>query len=201
VRRWCVLYKVLFGPANLFSPEILAFLIGCALPSLYIAYTDAKSYTIYDKASLPIILAGLVNAIHAGSLPSALAGGTLGFGLMFVLAAAGGAGGGDVKYAAGLGLWLGFPDTVHALLIAAVIGAAWGALRLARAGILRERLKALAAGVYLRVFCGVKGAVPLQKIPDDPDAPLPAGVVPFGTCIAATVWAVWLQSLIFKGVV
>ena len=183
------------------STENMSLLIGLLLPSAYIAYTDAKSYTIYDKASLPIILAGLVNAIRASDLPMALMGGAFGFGLMFALAAAGGAGGGDVKYAAGLGLWLGFPDTVHALLFAVVIGTAWGTVRLARAGVLRERLKALAAGVYLGVFCGVKGAVPLQKIPDDPDAPLPAGVVPFGTCMAAGAWVVWLFTLAVRGVI
>ncbi|MCL6639341.1 MAG: A24 family peptidase [Firmicutes bacterium] len=179
------------------TAENVAMLAGCLIPSIYVACTDSKYYLIYDKVTFPVILAGLINALYLYNLRDALLGFAFASGLLFACAVIGGAGGGDVKYAAGLGMWFGFRGILDIMFLAAVIGIAWSALKLAKSGDsgLRERLKLYCTGVYLRVICGVGGAVPMRRIPDNPDAPVPAGAVPFGACLAAAAWAVWLFQM------
>lgn len=179
---------------ELIRPENVAFTVGCLLPSVYIAYTDARKRRVYDKATFPILLASLVNAVHLHDVPDALLGSAFAFAVLFVCAAMGGAGGGDVKYAAGLGMWFGFREVQYVLPIAALIGVAWGMVKMARAGKLKTWAKTFFTGLYLRVLCGVNGAVPVQKLPDDPGAPAPPEAVPFGTCLAAAAWLVWVAK-------
>lgn len=176
---------------DLIRAENIAFISGCLLPSLYIAYTDAKTHMVYDRATFPILLAGLVSAVYLHNLPDALLGFAFAFTVLFICAAMGGAGGGDVKYAAGLGMWFGFREVQCILLIAAVMGAVWGMAKMARAGKLKTWAKTFFTGLYLRVFYNVKGAIPVQKLPDDPNAPAPPEAVPFGTCLAAAAWLTW----------
>lgn len=176
----------------------IAVLLGCLIPSLGIAYTDARSYLIPDRLTLPIFLAGLVAAVYRGNLTDAFWGAAISFGIMFILAIMGGAGGGDVKYAAGLGMWFGINGALFILLVSSTFGVLWGIVKMLRKGELIARLEAFFRGVYLRVVCNVKGTVILPKLPEDPSAPVPSGVVPFGTCLTFSAWVLWVISI--KGV-
>jgi len=176
---------------ELTRPDNIAFAVGCLLPSVYIAYTDAKEHMVYDRATFPVLLSGLVSAVYLHSLPGALLGSAFAFAVLFVCAAMGGAGGGDVKYAAALGMWFGFREVQYVLIIAAFLGLTWSVVKMARAGKLRDWAKTFFTGLYLRVFYNVKGAIPVQRFPDDPGAPVPPEAIPFGTCLAAAAWAVW----------
>jgi prepilin signal peptidase PulO-like enzyme (type II secretory pathway) len=166
--------------------ENVAILIGCMLPALIAAYTDARQQMVYDKVTLPVMLSGLVSAVYTQRLPEALLGMAFAGGLLLAGAALGGVGGGDVKLVAGLGLWFGFSAISEILLIASLLGLAWGMAKLVRAGELKGRVRAFSGGLYLRI-CGVRGAVTLPRLPESSGT-----AVPFGTCLALASWAAYL---------
>lgn len=178
------------------EPSAAAMLAGCLLPLLYVAYTDCRYYLIYDKATYAIALAGVVAAVYDGRLGEAVAGAALGFGVVYVFCLMKGAGGGDLKLATALGLWFGPYQMPFIFLAASILGVPWGLYKKARAG---EKLgvwaKTFFRGLYLRVFYGVPGAVPLPELPEDDDAPVPPGAIPFGACLAAAAWLVWALQM------
>ena len=105
---------------NFVSIIFFAFLI-------YISVTDFKTLIIYDKILLPMALVGIffdcVNLLI--NLQEAVLFSALSFILMFVIfkISGGGLGGGDVKFSAVLGLWLGekiFSATFLASIFAAI---------------------------------------------------------------------------------
>jgi len=166
-----------------------AILFGCLVPSLIIAYTDTRFYIIPDKVSLPVMLAGLVAAVYKGNLAEAFLGAAIGFGILFLLAALGGAGGGDAKYAAGLGMWFGV-NVLMVLFWASVVGLMWGITKLIRRGELKQRAGLFFRGIFLRLICNVRGSAIIPKLSETPSAPVPPGAVPFGACLALAAWAV-----------
>lgn len=109
------------------------------LTSFFIVITliDYDHRLILDKVLACLAGAGiLINlpAIHLpGSALGMLLGGLAGGGLLLLIAIAsrGGIGGGDIKFAAALGLWLSWQYTLVALLIAFIIGGLGGGLLLA----------------------------------------------------------------------
>ncbi|WP_313990748.1 A24 family peptidase [uncultured Selenomonas sp.] len=101
---------------------------------LWLSFLDLRDGMLYDCITLPFAALGFV-CVPAGllSLMDALMGGTL-CGVLFYclyIAARGGLGGGDVKLAAGLGIWLGWESAVVALWIAFLLGGIAAALLLA----------------------------------------------------------------------
>ena len=185
---------------SLFSvPSALPVLVGCLLPLVYVAYTDCRYYLIYDRATYAVALAGLVAAIYEGRLAGALAGAALGFGVVALFCLAGGAGGGDLKLAAALGTWFGPYQMLYIFLLASLVGVPWGLYKKARSGErLGEWAKTFFRGLYLRVFYGTPGAVPMPRLPEDDSSPPPPDAVPFGTCLAAAAWLWWaLLELVF----
>lgn len=176
--------------------EQVAILAGCLIPSLVIAYTDTRHYLIPNLVTLPVFLAGLVAAVYRGDLLDALLGAALGFGILFLLAVLGGAGGGDVKYAAGLGIWFGAGGVLLVLFMSFAFGAVWGMAKMLRNGELKERAKTFFRGIFLRVVCNVKGTMLLPRLPEDPSAPAPPDAVPFGACLALAAWAIWVAAII-----
>lgn len=93
---------------------------------VWLSYLDLRDGLLYDVITLPFAVAGLVFSWMDILLPvgNALIGGTL-CGVLFYcvyIAAHGGLGGGDVKLAAGLGLWLGWEAAVVAIWIAFMLG-------------------------------------------------------------------------------
>ena len=127
----------------LFSVAGIFFLVGLSLRSfcgavfaavlIWLSYLDLRDGLLYDAITIPFALLGLVPVL-AGliSLREALIGGTL-CGVLFYclyILARGGLGGGDVKLAAGLGVWLGWEAAVIALWIAFMMGGVAAALLL-----------------------------------------------------------------------
>ena len=78
---------------------------------LWLSFLDLRDGMLYDCITLPFAALGLIFSMAGvGSVTDAMIGGTL-CGVLFYclyIAARGGLGGGDVKFAAGLGLWLGW---------------------------------------------------------------------------------------------
>ena len=92
---------------------------------LWLSYLDLRDGMLYDCITLPFALLGLMVS-GVGSISDALLGGTL-CGVLFYclyIAARGGLGGGDVKFAVGLGLWLGWEAAIIAVWTAFLLGGA-----------------------------------------------------------------------------
>lgn len=176
----------------------LFILFGCLIPALICAVTDFRTYLVPNKITLPMLAGGFFYAVCAGSLPDGLLGFAFAGGTLLVCALMGGAGGGDLKLAAALGMWFGFQNVLWVLLIGSFTGVAWGFWSLAKRGELKARMFLFFRGLFLKAVYGMEGVVILPKLPEDPEAPPPKDVVPFGTCLAAAAWAVWGVQLLVR---
>ena len=93
---------------------------------IWLAFLDVRDGFLYDCITLPFALLGaaLSAAGFLAPFAEALIGGTL-CGVLFYclhIVSHGGMGGGDVKLAAGLGLWLGWQAAVIAVWTAFMLG-------------------------------------------------------------------------------
>ena len=140
----------------------LQFLSGGLLVLMLVAITfiDLEHQIVPDLITYPGIAAGLLLAAAAGrvvdaALTAAVAGT---FFLLIILLSRGGMGGGDVKLAALLGAFLGWPNTGVAVFAAFVLGAAVGVFLLVTGRRSRKDPipfgPALAAGGVIALFAG-----------------------------------------------
>lgn len=99
----------------------------------YHAYTDVRSFLLYDRVTLALAAVGIGRAALAGDVLAALAGAAVLLAVMLAIyfASRGGMGEGDVKLAAALGMWLGVEQGLACLLLAFVGGGAVGMFLLA----------------------------------------------------------------------
>lgn len=99
----------------------------------YHAYTDVRSFLLYDRVTLALVAVGVGRAVVAGDVLAALAGAATLLAVMLAIyfASRGGMGEGDVKLVAALGVWLGVEQGLACLLLAFVGGGAVGMLLLA----------------------------------------------------------------------
>ena len=99
----------------------------------YHAYTDVRSFFLYDRVTLALVAVGVGRAVVAGDVLAALAGAATLLAVMLAIyfASRGGMGEGDVKLVAALGVWLGVEQGLACLLLAFVGGGAVGMLLLA----------------------------------------------------------------------
>ena len=126
---------------------------------LWLSYLDLRDGMLYDCITMPFAVLGLMVS-GVDSISDALLGGTL-CGVLFYclyIAARGGMGGGDVKLALGIGLWLGWEAAIVAVWTAFLVGGMIAAALLitGRRG-RRDPLPfgpCLAVGGALSFFCG-----------------------------------------------
>lgn len=143
---------------------------GCMLPTTAAAYTDWKEYRLPNYLTLPVLILGLGYSLYSGNWSDSLLGAGLGLLIGIVSFLLGQMGMGDAKLMAAFGAWLGPYGFLFVFFIACWLGAIWGVYKYVRAGKLKE--------------CFLKW----NRLPDDPDAPLPAGAVAFGCCLVAGLW-------------
>lgn len=139
----------------------IIFLLGCLIPVTVCGYTDFKTGYIYNKVTLPMILAGICYSIYASQLKEALLGLALGFLILLICALMGGVGGGDVKLAAALGAWFG-TDVLWVLLLGSFFCIIWGGYKLFKKGQLKKRAFVFFKGLFCRCIYGMKGALILH---------------------------------------
>lgn len=172
----------------------LSVFVGCLLPSLYAAYTDIKKGVIYDYITLLIFIAGLIYAVVTKFYISALLGFSLGFISFFIVAwiTNGALGGGDIKLAAGIGIWFGYPDVVFILIFAALVAILFELIRYWRSGRLKElflkRLYPYGRKVFIRFGCLKKDiylSISREYTP-----------IPFGPFLVASSWLMWVLGLL-----
>lgn len=156
---------------------------------------DCKDYTIPNKLTALMTAAGLVYVIATGNIRDSFIGMAFAGGIMLFAVLLGGAGGGDFKMAAALGLWLGFRKTLWMLLVASLVGAAWGLWKLKKVGIAKSRMWLFFHGLLCEIR-GIKGVLNMPKIPEGSEASPPPDAVPFGACMALAAWLVWCVSVL-----
>lgn len=171
-----------------------AIVFGCLLPGLHIAYTDIKKGVIYDVVTLLILLAGFGFAVITDTYINALFGCSLGF-LSFFIAAwitNGAIGGGDIKLAAGIGMWFGYPHTVEVLIAACLAAIIFELIRYWKSGTLnrlfKERLGPYTRKILLRFGYRVK----------DIDLSIDGkyAAIPFGPFLVFSSWFIWMFHLL-----
>lgn len=158
-------YRFGAGPVLGFAPEALLAVLACAL--LYaIACLDAATREIPDALNLALAVLGLARTLLA--LPARGAAVLLAHGvgalcvsapmLLLCLAVPGAFGGGDIKLMAAAGLWLGWPETPVAFLLAVLGGGGYGLWLLATRRARRRDTIAfgpfLCAGIAAALFAG-----------------------------------------------
>lgn len=169
-----------------------ALMVGCLIPCLAVICTDTRYFIIPNYLSLSVTATGLLYAFYVQRFPEAAAGCVLAFGLFLAFVLQGGMGGGDAKLAAGLGAWFGYPAVFWVIALGAGLGVVWGVAKLLRRGELGAWATNILTGLKLRFVCQMRGAAEFGKLPDDPNAPVPPQAVPFGTCLAAAAWLIFL---------
>lgn len=134
--------------------------VAFGLMMLAIFFIDLEHRIIPNAISYPGLVLGLLLAIPQGRLLDAAAS-AIGAGGMFLLIAVlsrGGMGGGDVKLAALMGAFLGWPTIAVALMLAFLLGACAGLLMLVlRRGTRRTAIPfgpAMAVGAVVALFAG-----------------------------------------------
>ena len=130
---------------------------GFAAVLLWLSYLDVRDGLLYDVITLPFAVVGFLFSLMGVLMPvaNAVIGGTL-CGVLFYclyIAARGGLGGGDVKLAAGLGLWLGWEAAIVAVWIAFLLGG------IAAVVLLLTRRKGRRDGIPFGPFLAVGGYV------------------------------------------
>ena len=130
---------------------------GFAAVLLWLSYLDVRDGLLYDVITLPFAVVGFLFSLTGVLMPvaNAVIGGTL-CGVLFYclyIAARGGLGGGDVKFAAGLGLWLGWEAAIVAVWIAFLLGG------IAAVVLLLTRRKGRRDGIPFGPFLAVGGYV------------------------------------------
>lgn len=168
------------------------------IPAAVCAYTDLKTKMIPNKITFPVIISGLIYAVCTKNLTNALLGFAFAFAIFFMFVQKDVMGAGDLKLAAGMGVWFGFYRVQWVILIASALGIVWGFVQLYRTGKLKEWFASLGpffGGLYLRFRYGVRGVIPIKKLPDNWDEPVPEGAFVFGPCLAGAAWLVWWFSI------
>ena len=104
---------------------LIVVFVGCLI---YHTYTDLKEMLLYDWVNAILAVSGIGYAYLENNLLDAAYGFVVGLVIMLgiYLISRGGLGEGDVKLTPCLGLWLGFENTLVALLLSFVIGAIIG---------------------------------------------------------------------------
>ena len=160
------------------------------MPITICGITDFKRKIIPHKITVPAIVAGIIFHLILGEgLIFSLTGGLVAFIVGCLGLKLGGFGGGDVMLATVLGVWLGLYGMYWVVLVGSVIGVIWGIVSIIKDKTFKAKIKQLSMARY--------GISMLAKLPEDPDAPLPKGVIPFGVCLTLATWLYALNSLIF----
>ena len=116
---------------------------------IFISWTDFKKLIIYDKILIPMAAIGIFFDANNFLIPidEAILNAALGFILMFVVLkiSSGGLGGGDVKFVAVLGFWLG-EKLFSAIFLASILAAIFAVIFFLKE---RDLKKELPFGAFL----------------------------------------------------
>jgi len=167
-------------------PEIL---IGCLIPSIFSAFTDAIKRDLYDFITVPIFLLGAMYAAYNhlwGNLIVAL----VVFTVFFIMAIKGGVSGGDAKFITALAVWFGYPSILYVVIVASITGTIYGVLKLYKMGLFQSRVVTFFRGIYMRIVYGIKGIMPETKLPENDE--IAEDAIPYGTFLVIAAWTIYI---------
>lgn len=168
-------------------------MLGCLVPSLYSAYTDATKRYLYDYITIPIFLAGFIYSIYIGSWINIITAVVV-FAIFMVFALKGGIAGGDVKFTTALAIWFGYPSIIYLIAIASILAFIFGSLMLLKKGLFTKRMMPFFKGLYYRFIYGVN-VIPENKLPENGE--ISDEAVPFGTFLVIAAWLVYLKGVVY----
>lgn len=163
--------------------------------------TDLQTRKIYNWLTFPAMLAGLLLNVALGGM-AGLQSSLLGFGIavLFFLAGflVGAMGAGDVKLMAAIGLWLGWPYALTAVLYVTIIGGLISLGAAAANGSLKQMFKNI---YWFFVGLLLPGGKASAAITESAAPPIPYGVsIAIGTLLALLVPEVNdLTGFFFRG--
>jgi Flp pilus assembly protein protease CpaA len=166
-----------------------AIVIGCLLPSVYSAYTDVKYRMIYDRITIPTLIAGVIYSIYIGIWQNTLLTAAVVFVILFAMALQGGVAGGDVKFSTALAVWFGYPLIIYVIGIGSLLGLIWGIIAFIRKGILIKRTINMARHFYLKYILRVKVSL-LPKLPENDE--ISPEAIPYGPFLVVAAWLVFI---------
>lgn len=109
--------------------------------SLVAAFTDITRFKVHNLLTLPLMATGLIyHGVVGGpvGLLGSFCGLLLGAGILLVFYILGGMGGGDVKFMAAVGAWLGLPLTLYVFLFSALAAGVYAIALILIYGSVRE---------------------------------------------------------------
>lgn len=164
-----------------------------AIPIVVLIYYDFKYRRLPNIITVPLAIIGLVYAFYQGDIINSMVAAVLLFAVFLLFALKGYMGGGDIKMAAALGIWLGYPNSIWVVCSACVLGVVTTMVVKARQGTLLCHLRA--AGSMMLGFTKMDLSI------DDPDLD-PGITIPFGAymgiCSLAYIFCVFAsQSFLF----
>ncbi len=168
-------------------------MLGCLVPSLYSAYTDATKRYLYDFITIPVFLAGLIYSIYTSNWINIITSVVV-FTIFMVFALKGGIAGGDVKFTTALAIWFGFPSIIYLIAIASMLAFVFGSILLFKKGLFAKRMVPFFKGIYYRFMYGVN-VIPENKLPENEE--ISDEAVPFGTFLVIAAWLVYLEGVVY----
>lgn len=169
---------------SLITQAVLVLLLSC----LYLGYTDYTEYRLPNKITVPLIVAGLTYHLYMGGFNSALLGMLVAGGVFLIGALKGGIGGGDVKFSAAIGAWLGFPDGPWVIAAGAVLATIYGLFKDPKA---KAWVKLTLTMLVLKL-AGSKVSVPSRSI-DLPEND--SCKIPYGAFLAVSVYGYYVITM------
>jgi prepilin peptidase CpaA len=151
-------------------------LIACMAFMAAGAYSDLRDRKITNRLNLVGMITGVSLQLTfngPAGVVSALQGFAVGLLLLFVFFAAGMIGGGDVKFAAAIGTFLGWRLLLIGLGAGAVLGGIVGAVALLRSG----RFKTAMRGLFSDLLCLASGVRPVTLKSTEAVQTVPYGVL------------------------
>ncbi len=123
-----VVFGYLYKRTGLTPELIFQFVLMAIL--ICVVVIDMKHEIIPDQLNVLLLVCGSIFMLtkYGVGLSDGLYGLLIGGGLLFFIALAGPMGGGDIKFMAAMGLWLGLFPTILALLIAFILGGIMGVI-------------------------------------------------------------------------
>ena len=167
------------------------------IASVVATVTDVRSFRIHNLLTLPLLISGLIyHGIVNGTtgLAGSFLGVLLGFGMLVFFFVLGGVGAGDVKFLAGIGAWLGMPNTFYVFLASSLAAGVYALILMVLHGTgveIRVRLQIVwqrvcAVGRHL----GAEERVETQVERTDRRR----RVIPFAAMVAVGLIALWIIS-------
>lgn len=111
--------------------------------------------------------------------------------IMYFMVQMGGMAGGDLKLAAALAMWFGYPGIIYIVTLGAVLGFVWGAYKLSRNGVFKERMGNMVMQYKLKFLYKVDVAL-IPVLPED-DV-ISDDTVPFGTFLILAAWIIYFLT-------